>query len=116
MRVDISLKYLEKSEFIDNVLDKNVKKIERRVKIFKRDVPVHISAHIEKNPHREQYFCRVQIYLPSKVLKADEKGENFSVVVNKTFAALSRQVDKFKHKLEGSLRRGRIKTGSLDEE
>lgn len=103
MRVDISFKYLERSEFIDNVLDKNMQKIERRIKMFKSDDPVHISTHIEKNPHKEQFFCRTQVYLPSKVLRVEEKGANFSIAINKCFAAIVKQLDKFKYKLEGHL-------------
>ena len=108
MRVDLSFKYMERSEFIDNVLEKNLRKVERRVRIFRRDDPVHISIHVEKNPHREQYFCRSHIYLPSKVLAAQEQGIRSSVAINKTFSALSKQLDKLKHKVERSLRvRGR---------
>ena len=107
MRIDISYKYLEESEYIDNVLDNNFKKLERRLKIFRRDDPIHISIHIEKNPHKEQFFCRSHIYLPtSKVIAADEKGANSSLAINKTFAALVKQLDKEKHKWE----KGRRKT------
>jgi len=99
MRVDVSFKYLERSEFIDNVLENNLRKIERRVKIFKHDDPIHLSIHIEKNPNREQYFCHSHIYLPfSKVLAAEERGDNSSVAINKAFAALSKQLTKEKHK------------------
>lgn len=105
MRVDVSLKYLEKSEFIDNILDKNVKKIERRIKLFHKDVPIHLSVHVEKNPHREQYFCRNHIYLPSKLIKAEERGNNISLAVNRAFSALSKQLDKLKYKVEKHLQR-----------
>ena len=105
MRVDISYKYVEKSEFIENVLQKNMNKIERRIKIFRRDDPIHISVHIEKNPHREQYFCRSHIYLPSKLIKAEEKANTLPFVINKTFSALSKQLDKLKHRVEGYLRK-----------
>ncbi len=108
MRVDVSFKYLEKSEFIDNVLDSNFRKIERRVKMFKKDDPIHISVHVEKNPHKEQYFCRSHVYLPSsKVLAADEKGTNASLAINKTFSALSKQLDKEKHKWQDRRRKPR---------
>ncbi len=114
MRVDVSFKYLERSEFIDNVLEKNLKKIQRRVKMFKQDTPVHVSVHLEKNPHKEQYFCRTQIYLPSKVLRVEEKGTNFSIAINKVFLALAKQMDKFKSKLEPHLRRKREKVAEAE--
>lgn len=109
MRVDVSYKYLQRSEFTENVLDKNLQRIERRVKIFRRDDPIHISVHIEKNPHKEQYFCRAHIYLPSsKVLNVDEKSNNFSLAVNKAFLGLCRQLDKLKHKLQRHFRRRNV--------
>ena len=105
MRIDVSCKYMERSDYVDTVLDKNFKKIERRVKIFHRDDPIHISVHLEKNPHREQYFCRTQVYLPARVVVAHEKGLTSSTAINKTFSALSKQLDKVKHRVERSFRR-----------
>jgi ribosomal subunit interface protein len=108
MRIDISYKYIEETEFLKNVLDNNFRKLERRLKIYKRDDPIHVSIHIEKNPHKEQFFCRSHIYLPtSKVLVADEKGRNASVAINKAFAALNRQLGKEKHKWDKTLRKER---------
>src|SRR4030042_5603554 len=99
MRSDVSFKYMENSEFIKNILDNNFKQLERRIKIFKRDDPIHISVHVEKNPHKEQYFCRAHIYLPSsKVVATDEKGANGSIALNKAFAARLEQLCKEKNK------------------
>ena len=110
MRVDVSFKYLERNEFIDNVLDKNIEKIERRIKMFHRDDPIHVSIHMEKNPNREQYFCRTQVYLPSRVVMANAKATNSSQVINKAFSALSKQLDKVKHRLERHLRKKQGRT------
>jgi ribosomal subunit interface protein len=110
MRFEVSFKYLESSEFIENILENNFRKIERRLKLFRRNDPIHISLHLEKNPHKEQYFCRSHIYLPSsKVLVADEKGSNASFAINKSFAALTKQLDKEKHKWETQRRQARQK-------
>ena len=115
MRIDISFKYLESSEFVDNILDNNLKKIERRVQMFKKQSPIHISVHVEKNPHKEQYFCRSHLYLPSlRVLAVDEKARNASLAINKTFSALTKQLDKVKYKLE-SHRRSRKRSQEIQE-
>jgi ribosome-associated translation inhibitor RaiA len=46
------------------------------------------------------------MYLPaSKVLVADEKGQNISLAINKSFAALTRQLSKLKYRLEKHLRK-----------
>jgi len=106
MRVDVTFKYLESSQFIENVLASNLRKVQRRIKMFKKDSPIHLSIHIEKNPHKEQYFCRSHMYLPTaKVLAATEKGDNSSLAINKTFSALAKQLDKTKHRLERHLQK-----------
>jgi len=116
VRVDVSFKYLERSDYIETILANDLRKIERRVKIFKKEDPIHISVHIEKNPKKEQYFCRSHIYLPtSKVLIADEKGKKAGEAINRAFSALTKQLDKAKYKLERrpSRRRARVKQDSV---
>ncbi|MCK4912756.1 MAG: HPF/RaiA family ribosome-associated protein [Candidatus Omnitrophica bacterium] len=106
MRVDVSFKYLKKSAFVDNVVENNLKKIRRRIQIFRQSDPIHISVHVEKNPHKDQFFCRSHLYLPtSKVLIADEKAGSASLAINKAFSAISRQLDKEKHKKHSPRRR-----------
>ena len=82
MRVDVSCKYMDKSTVVTDIIGKGLKKIERRILIFKKDSPVHVSIHIEKNPRKEEYFCRSQIYLPTKVLVAQEKADNIDSAIN----------------------------------
>lgn len=106
MKVEISFKYLERSKFIDNVLDNNMKKIRRKLQIFKNDDPVHISIHIEKNPHKEEYYCRSHIYLPKvRTIVANETSRKETVAINKSFRALSRQLEKIKVKIEKHLQK-----------
>lgn len=106
MRIDMNYKYMEKSEYLDLVLEKNFKKILRHIKLFKEPESVHTSISLEKNPHREEYFCRVHMYVPnSKVLSAQEKGLKCEVAINKTFMAVLKQLDKLKHRVEKYLRK-----------
>ena len=117
MRVDTSLKYLEKSQLISTMLDHNLQKLSRLIKIFRQDDPIHISVHLEKNPHKEQYFCRSHVYLPSsKVIAADESGKTVSFAVNKAFGALRRQLDKEKHKWDSNRRKGRSLRSGIQEQ
>jgi len=117
MRIDVSFKYLKNSDFVNNILEANFKKIERRIKMFRRDAPVHLSVHIEKNPHKEHYYCRSHIYLPSsKVLIAEGKARNSSVAINKAFSGIAKQLNKLKCRLEGHLRKKNRKPVKLNEE
>ncbi len=108
MRIDISFKYLKKSEFVNNLLESNFKKLKKRTMIFRGDDSIHLSVHIEKNPHKEQFFCRCHLYLPtSKVLIVEEKAQNSSLVINKSFSALVRQLDKEKYRVQNQRRKAR---------
>ena len=107
MRLDISCKYMDKSGVVEDIIDKGLKKIERRVMMFKKDSPIHLSIHLEKNPNKEEYFSRLQVYLPTKVLVAQEKGGNVDSAVNKAISAISRQLGKVKDKIEHLRRRPR---------
>lgn len=105
MRVDVSFKNLHKNDVLERTIEKNVKKVQKRTRLFKNEAPIHLSLHLEKNPHREQFFCWANLYLPSKVLKAQANYSNTCSTVNNTFAALLKQLDKFKHKVETHLRK-----------
>ncbi len=101
MRIDVSFKYMKTSEFVNNALENNFQKLKRHLKMFNHDEAIHVSVHIEKNPHREQYFCRMRAYLPhSNVLAIEEKCTDTSSAINKGFAALITRVEKLKDKIE----------------
>ena len=97
MKVDISFKNLSKSNLVDEVLDKNLLKIEKRIKNFDKD-SVHILIHVEKNPNHNEYFCNTCIYLPSKVIKAQTKELDLIKCIDKNFTNLIRQLNKLKSK------------------
>ncbi|MCD6539105.1 MAG: HPF/RaiA family ribosome-associated protein [Candidatus Omnitrophica bacterium] len=105
MRVDVSFKNMEKSEYLEDIISKDVEKIKKRIRMFKSEDPVHLSLHLEKNPHKEQYSVAVNLYLPRKVLKAEEKYESVVLAINKSFLALIKQLDKHKALLERHLRK-----------
>jgi ribosome-associated translation inhibitor RaiA len=105
MRVDVSYKYMEKSGIVEDIIDKNLDKISRRIAVFKHDDPIHVSLHLEKNPNKQQFFCRSTVYLPSKVLHVQETSSDISKVITKTFGVLSRQMAKLKFKVESSQKR-----------
>lgn len=105
MRLETSYKNIEKNDVLEDTIDKNMEKVQRRIKLFKRDAPVHLSVHLEKNPHKEQYLCWINMYMPYKVIKAHRTHANTCKAINDSFSAIVAQLDKFKHKLETHLRK-----------
>jgi len=105
MRVDVSFKHLEKSVLLYGVIDKNIKRVERRIKLFRSGDVIHLSLHLEKNPHKDDYFCWINMYMPLKVLRSQARNSSCTVVIHDCFAALIKQLDKFKYRREGRLRK-----------
>lgn len=116
MRINVSLKYLEKNALIDDIIDKNLAKIERRVLLYRNNDPIHVSVHIEKNPHKEQYYCKTHVYLPARVLHTDGRGATIAVAVRIAFSALARQLTKVKSRVEKHLRKRCCKRASQIEQ
>ena len=105
MRVDVSYKRMESSKYLDEIIDKDVAKIKKRMHILKSDEPVHLSMHLEKNPHREEYLSWATLYMPRRVLKVQQKGADAAVAINKVSQALLRQINKYKTKFERHLQK-----------
>lgn len=98
MKVDISFKNLNKSELIDNILDKNLTKIKNRIKNFNED-SVRLSIHLEKNQNHNEYFCNTCLYIPKRVLKASTTDFDLIKSIDKNFSILVRHLDKLKSKV-----------------
>lgn len=111
MRVEVSFKHMKSSDYLDNVISKDVEKVRKRIKIFKRDDPVHLSLHIEKNPHKEEFLSWANLYMPKKVIKSQQKDRDPSISINKVVQMLIRQIDKYKIIFERRLQR---RKGVLD--
>ncbi|MCM8831058.1 MAG: HPF/RaiA family ribosome-associated protein [Candidatus Omnitrophica bacterium] len=99
MKVDVTYKYIQNSKLLEEILDKNISKIDKRLVGLAKYDAIRTSIHIEKNPHRNQYFCRSHIYLPSKVIKAENSSNDAIKAINLNFSALIRQLDRLKYKL-----------------
>ena len=117
MRVDVSLKNMKSSSILEEGIQKNIDKVSKRLKGVKKDSAVHISVHIEKNPHKEQFFCWVTVYLPTKVLTAKRAGGEIFTIINNVFLALLKQMEKVKYKIERHLvkkKRKSLKNAFID--
>ena len=88
---------------LEEIVYRNIEKIERKVEKFKKDSSIHLSVHIEKNPHREQFFCWATLYMPMKVLTSRADSFEINSALAKIFSALSKQLDKVKYKVEKHL-------------
>ena len=107
MRVDYTLKNTNFSKIVKDALDKNIQKIKRRMKLFKNDDSVHLIIDIEKNPHKEVFDMKLKLFMPHKTVKAETTDKNLSKAITESFAALIKQIDKYKHILEKHINKKR---------
>lgn len=109
MRIDVSFKNMKSSDYLENIIAKDVEKVKKKTKMFKNEEVVHLSLHLERNPHREEYLAWATLYLPKKVLKSQSSSDSLPSAINKTFLGLLRQVDKYKILIERHLQKRRSK-------
>ena len=105
MQVDVTYKNLEASALIEDAVDKNIEKLERRIKMFRDDESIHLAVNLEKSLHRNEYYCNAHIHLPGHMLKIQGKADSAEKVIHKGFEALSKQLDKLKYKVEKHLQK-----------
>ena len=114
MRTELTIKNINRTEILEKTVDANADKVVKRLKRLKEESS-HLSVHIEKNPHKEQYYCWLNLYLPSKVVHIKETANTLTKSLSKAFNALLIQIDKYKYKVERHLQKQR-KTITLTEE
>lgn len=104
MRTEISLKNINRTESLVQAIEDDADKVAGRLRRLKEESS-HLSVHVEKNPHKEQYYCWLNLYLPSKVIHVRETMSTLSKATTKAFHALLIQVDKYKYKVERHLQK-----------
>ncbi len=98
MREDFLIKNFPRSPILEEEFNSQKEKIFDFFKKIRNTEALHISCHMEKNPHKEEYFCWINFYLPRKVLHVKEKGSDALVSLKKAFNTLKNNVRKYKEK------------------
>ncbi len=113
MRTEMTLKKVVRNELFDETVAMNEEKVEKRLKRLKEE-SAHLSIHVEKNPHKEEFYCGLNLFLPSKVIHIQERYHTLEGCVTDSFSRLLIQIDKYKHKIERHLqKRARDKRNNL---
>lgn len=104
MKTTLTLRHLEESEILKQHFDQRIEKIQQHLKRFSDDL-TFLHGVIEKNPHKEECFAALSLYLPTVALHCREKGIDSLTALNSSFLALTRQIEKHKAKLTREKRR-----------
>jgi len=104
MRLDVTLKNVVGNKLFDETVAMNEEKVAKRLKRLKEEL-AHLSVHVERNPHKEEFYCGLNLFLPSKVVHIQEKHHTLEGCVTESFSRLLIQIDKYKHKIERHLQK-----------
>jgi ribosome-associated translation inhibitor RaiA len=113
MRTDLTIKNVTRNEHFDEVLSVHEEKVIKRLKRLKEEL-AHLSVHAEKNPHKEEFYCSLNLFLPAKVIHIREKHHTLEGCVVDSFSRLLIQIDKYKHKIEKHLQKRRSNTLTME--
>lgn len=104
MKTTFTVRHLENDDIIKGHFEDRAEKLEKHVKRFKDDL-VYLHGTLEKNPHREEFYATLSLFLPTLALHAREKGLDYATAMNFAFADIVRQIEKHVDKLNREKRR-----------
>ena len=104
MKTTLTIRHLEDNEVVRGHFEDKALRIQKHLKRFKDDLTC-LHGVIEKNPHKEEVFSSLSLYLPTVVLHCRERGDDFLKALNLSFLVLGRQIEKHKAKITREKRR-----------
>lgn len=109
MRDDFLIKNFPKSDVLLDEFQTQKEKLFRMVHNTRFESSVHFNGHMEKNPHKEEYYCWLNFYFPGKVFHVKQKGSDAYTALKNASGKLSFIVKKYKHKFISRKRHRRIR-------
>jgi ribosomal subunit interface protein len=104
MKTTFSTRHLEDNDIFKNHFEEKALKLGKHLERFHGDL-VFLHGTLEKNPHREEFYATLSLFLPTIALHCREAGEDFSSAINLAFLDMGRQIEKHKSKLIREKRR-----------
>jgi ribosomal subunit interface protein len=104
MNTTLTVRHLENNDIIKGHFDERAERLKKHLEGFKDDL-VYLHGTLEKNPHKEEFYATLSLFLPSIALHCREQGEDFGAAINTAFSDIARQVEKHIDKLNREKRR-----------
>ena len=104
MKTTFTVSHLEANDIIRGHFQEKAERVSAYLKRFKDDL-VYLHGALDKNPHKNEFYASLSLYLPHVVLHCREAGEDFALAMNLAFSALARQIKKHKEKINTEKRR-----------
>ena len=104
MKSTFATRHLENNEVIKSHFQERVGRLEKYLKRFREDL-VYLHGTLEKNPHKDEFYATLSLFLPTVALHCRERGSDYSSALNNAFLDMGRQIEKHKEKLIREKRR-----------
>jgi ribosomal subunit interface protein len=104
MKISLAFSHMEENSIIRDHFTERSSKLQKYIKRFKDDL-VYLHGSLDKNPHREEFYASLSLYLPTVVLHCREAAQDSMTAVNRAFLGLIRQAEKHTDKLTKEKRR-----------
>mgnify|MGYP001578643011 FL=1 len=98
MRTTLTVRHMKNNKMVQDAFDGHVARLSNRLSHFNEE-SIFIHGNVDKNHHKEQYFCSLTVYLPSMTLHSRDSSFDLLRAVNAAFESIIRQAEKFKAKL-----------------
>ena len=105
MRISITGKNMEVSDYLSELVSKKVAKLD---KYFQENTEAVITMSVEKNRH----IVEVTIPYPGGIIRGEEVSGDMYASIDNVLAKLERQIVRHRTKLEKNLRAGAFKGGA----
>jgi len=102
MRISITGKNIDVSEYLNDLIEKKVAKLD---KYFSDDTTVHVTLAVERNRH----IVEVTIPYSGGIIRGEETSGDMYASVDNVLEKLEKQIVKHRTKLEKNLRTGAFK-------
>ena len=104
MKTTLAFSHMEENSIIRDHYADRASRLQKYIKRFKDDL-VYLHGSLDKNPHKEEFYTSLSLYLPTATLHCREAAEDSMTAINKAFLGLIRQVEKHTDKLTKEKRR-----------
>ena len=104
MKTTFLTRHLESDDIFKNHFEDKAAWLGKHLKRFKEDL-VYLHGMLEKNPHKEEFYSTLSLFLPTTALHCREAGPDFASAINLAFLDMARQIEKHKAKLIREKRR-----------
>ncbi len=104
MKVTLAFSHMQEDPIIKDYYVERAQKLKNHMKRFKDEL-VYLHGSLDKNPHKEEFYVSLSLYLPTMTLHCRETGFDYEAAMNGAFLGLIRQVEKHTDKLSKEKRR-----------